>query len=218
MGLHTRQLLVPASIVVLAQCLAAGCGREREKKLEPVYDAVTGKLQLLKYDSRGTGHFDTFRYMDGARVIRVEVDSDGDGKIDRWEHYGADQKLEKVGFSLQNDGKEDAWAWVDADGATTRVESSPRRNGKVSRVDHYEHGVLVRAEEDSDGDGRIDKWETYDGPRLATVAFDTMHRGVPDRRIIYDADSNARIEVDRRGDGHFVPAAAIADPPPREGR
>jgi hypothetical protein len=210
-----RQLLVPAVIVALAQCLGVSCARGHEKRLEPVYDPVTGKLQLLRYDSKGNGQFDTFRYMDGARVIRVEIDSDGDGKIDRWEHYGPDQKLEKVGFSLQNDGKEDAWAWAGPDGATARVESSPRRDGKVSRIDHYEHGVLVRAEEDSDGDGQIDKWETYDGPRLATVAFDTMHRGVPDRRIVYDADSNARIEVDPQGDGHFVAATAPAADRPR---
>jgi hypothetical protein len=203
-----RPLLVPMLIVLLAQSLSAGCARERTKKLEPVYDPLTGKLLLLKYDSKGSGRFDTFRYMDGARVTRVEIDSDGDGKIDRWEHYGPDQKLEKVGFSRQNDGKEDAWAWVGADGATTRVESSPRQDGKVSRIDHYEHGVLVRAEEDSDGDGRIDRWETYNGPRLATVAFDTMHRGVPDRRIVYGADSSVRIEVDVAGDGHFVTAIA----------
>jgi hypothetical protein len=209
-----RHHLAPALILAFAQCLGVSCTREREKKLEPVYDPATGKLQLLKYDSKGTGRFDTFRYMDGARVTRIEIDSDGDGQIDRWEHYGADQKLEKIGFSLQHDGKEDAWAWVGADGATTRVESSPRRDGKVSRIDYYEHGALVRAEEDSDGDGRIDKWETYDGPRLATVAFDTMHRGVPDRRIVYDADSSARVEVAPRGDGHFVPATSPAAGPP----
>jgi hypothetical protein len=212
-----RQLLVTAWIVAAGQCLGGGCARAREPKLEPVYDPLTGKLQLLKYDSKGRGRFDTFRYMDGARVTRIEIDSDGDGKIDRWEHYGPDQKLEKVGFSLRNDGKEDAWAWVGPDGATTRVESSPRRDGKVSRTEYYDHGVLVRAEEDSDGEGRIDRWETYDGPRLATVAFDTMHRGTPDRRIVYAADSSVRIEVDPRGDGHFVAASAPAADPPRRG-
>jgi hypothetical protein len=205
--------------VAVAQCLGAGCARAREQKLVPVYDPVTGKLQLLKYDSKGRGQFDTFRYMDGARLTRVEIDRDGDGKIDRWEHYGPDQKLEKVGFSLRNDGKEDGWAWVGPDGATTRVESSPRRDGKMSRIEYFEHGVLVRAEEDSDGDGRIDKWETYDGRRLAIVAFDTLHRGRPDRRIVYDADASVRIEVDPRGDGHFVPASApTADPLRRGGR
>ena len=51
--------------------------------------------------------------MDGARVVRIEIDKDEDGKIDRWEYYGPDQKLEKVGFSRANDGKEDAWSYSD---------------------------------------------------------------------------------------------------------
>ena len=61
---------------------------------------------------------------------------------------------------------------------------STQRDGKIDRIEHYERDVLVRAEEDTDGDGTIDKWETYDGARLASVAFDTTHhRGTPDRRL-----------------------------------
>ena len=62
----------------------------------------------------------------------------------------------------------------------------------------------MAAEEDSDEDGKIDKWETYDGDRLASVAFDTQHRGTADRRLIYGADGTARLEVDLAGDGHFT--------------
>ena len=75
---------------------------------------------------------------------------------------------------------------------------STRRDGKVTRVEHYQQkNALVRAEEDTDGDGKIDKWETYDGDRLASVAFDTLHRGTPDRRLIYGPNGTARLEVDR---------------------
>jgi len=40
----------------------------------------------------------------------------------------------------------------------------------VSRSEHYEKNSLVSAEEDSDGDGRADKWEAYDAGRLTSVA------------------------------------------------
>jgi hypothetical protein len=70
----------------------------------------------------------------------------------------------------------------------------------------------VAAEEDSDEDGKPDKWETYEAGRLASVAFDTIHRGAPDRRLIYGADGSARLEIDAVGDGHFVVAKA---PPAR---
>ncbi len=56
-------------------CLAA-CQRETgpAKKLEPTYNKKTGKLELLRYDSDGDGKFDTFSYMDGARIVRIEID------------------------------------------------------------------------------------------------------------------------------------------------
>src|SRR6185503_18155721 len=90
---------------------------EAKRKIEPVYSRQTGKLQLLKYDSDNDGKTDTWSYMDGARVLRIEVDKDEDGKIDRWEYYTPDQKLEKVGISRANDGKEDAWSYFAPDGS-----------------------------------------------------------------------------------------------------
>ena len=76
--------------------------------MTPEYDPLTGKLRLLKYDSDGNGKVDTVSYMDGSRVVRIEIDKDEDGKVDRWEYYGPDQTLEKVGISRAGDGKEDA--------------------------------------------------------------------------------------------------------------
>ncbi len=52
--------------------------------------------------------------------------------------------------------------------------------------------------------GKIDKWETYDGDRLATVAFDTQHRGTPDRRLVYGRNGQVTVEVDPKGDGRWA--------------
>ena len=197
--------------IVFASVLAAGCQqRAGAKRIEPVYDPKTGKLQLLKYDSNGNGTIDTWSYMDGARAVRIDIDTDEDGKIDRWEYYGANQQIEKVGFSRAKDGKEDAWSFTGPTGAVERVEVSTRRDGKVTRVEHFQGDKVLTAEEDSDGDGKIDKWETYDGDRLASVAFDTLHRGTADRRLIYSADGTARLELDPAGAGHFTPASQPA--------
>ena len=123
--------------------------------------------------------------MDGARVVRIEIDKDEDGKIDRWEYYGADQKLEKVGISRASDGKEDAWSYPGAAGAIARIEISTRRDGKVDRVEHYRAGRARR----SRGRQRRRRQDRQVGNlrrrALASVAFDTQHRGVPDRRLIY---------------------------------
>jgi antitoxin component YwqK of YwqJK toxin-antitoxin module len=209
--------LLAVSLFVAAALVTAGCdrqGAEARKRITPEYDKTTGKLALLKYDSNGNGIVDTWSYMDGARVVRIEIDKDEDGKIDRWEYYDANQKLEKVGFSRLNDGKEDAWSYNGPDGSIARIDVSTRRDGKVTRIEHYRNNVLVAAEEDSDEDGKIDKWEVYDGERLASVAFDTTHRGTADRRLIYDANGATRLEVDQKGDGHFT-AVGSANPEPR---
>jgi hypothetical protein len=188
---------VGAVLVAAAGLALAGCDghdAQARKRIAPEYDKKTGKLTLLKYDSNGNGKVDTWSYMDGARVVRIEIDKDENGTIDRWEYYGDGQKLEKIGFSRANDGKEDAWSYPGADGKIERIEISTRRDGKVSRTEHYTNDVLVAAEEDTDGDGRPDKWETYVGQRLASVAFDTTRRGTP------------RVEVDAAGTGRFVAA------------
>src|SRR6478672_2792520 len=104
---------VVAAVVIVATAglLASGCdgkGDEARKRIAPEYDKKTGKLTLLKYDSNGNGKIDTWSYMDGARVVRIEIDKDENGSIDRWEYYGPNQKLEKIGFSREMDGKEDA--------------------------------------------------------------------------------------------------------------
>jgi len=173
-------------------------------KLEPIYNKKTGKLEVLKYDSNGDGKFDTISYMDGARIVRIEIDRDEDGKVDRWEYYGPGQKLEKVGSSRANDGIEDAWSILDANGKIVRTEVAAKRDGKPNRFEYYTDSILTRVEEDTDGDGRIDKWEAYEGQRLASVAFDVQHRGRPDRRLLYGKDGSAAMEIDAAGDGHLI--------------
>lgn len=194
-----------AGSVLAVALISVACGPPADrKKIEPIYDRQTGRLQVLNYDSDGDGKVDTISHMDGARVLRIEIDRDEDGRVDRWEYYDANQKLEKVGFSRPGDGKEDAWSSARQDGSIARIDISLARDGKVTRREYYEKDTVVRAEEDGDGDGTFDKWETYEEGRLASVAFDTLHRGKPDRRLVYGADGSAHLEVDPAGDGTFV--------------
>jgi hypothetical protein len=203
-GVHGAARL-PGYLVLAA--IAAACHAPApDQRIRPEYDAESGKLKVLKYDENGDGKVDAVSYMDGARVLRIEIDKNQDGKIERWEYYGADQKLAKVGFSRADDGKEDAWSYAAPDGSIAKIEISTRRDGKISRTEHYEHEMLVAAEEDTDGDGASDKWETFAGGRLTSVAYDSTRRGSPDRRLLYGSDGSLRIEVDPDGDGAFAPA------------
>jgi hypothetical protein len=197
----------------------AACGKPAQSdasRVHAVYDKATGRLQQLTYDSNGNGKIDTWSYMDGTRVLRIEIDKDEDGKIDRWEYYGPDQKLEKVGFSRANDGKPDAWAYQGADGQVAKIEISTKRDGRIDRTEFYEKGALARAEEDTDGDLRVDKWETWQDGALTMVALDTSRRGTPDRRLVYGpGGALVRLEVDKKGDGRFVVVTPSPDHGPR---
>lgn len=189
--------LTASEILLSALSLAlAGCGSPPEsKQIQAEYDKDTGRLRQLTYDSNKNGKPDMFSYMDGTKVLRVEIDKDEDGKIDRWEQYGADNKLEKVGLSRANDGKVDEWVYQGPDATVLKIEVSTKRDGKVSRTEFYEKGALVRTEEDTDGNETIDKWETYTNGILTSVEFDTEGAGRPTRRLVYGKDGSlTRIE------------------------
>jgi len=203
----------PYATAAIISILAFGqsCRRDdraiaTNRNIEPIYNSKSGRLEQLKYDSDGDGKFDTFSYMDGPTILRIEIDQNGDGKIDRWEYYGPGKVLERVGLSRDQSGVEDVSQYLDQNGAVARIEITARSDGdkRIERIEHYENSVLTRAEEDTDHDGAIDKWETYDGGRLAIVAFDETRRGTPTRKILYNANGTVRIEVDSMGDGRFV--------------
>ncbi len=197
---RARGAVTAAGAIVLPVTLmaAAACGapdRTRVSRVDPAYDASSGRLVQLRYDSNDDGRPDTVSFMDGARMLRTEIDVDRDGLVDRWEYHDAAGQLVRVGFSRVGDGKEDAWSFAGPDKTVSRVELSTARDGTVDRTEHYGATGLASAEEDTDRDGSVDKWETYDHGRLVSVAFDTSHRGTPDRRLVYDAAGMARVET-----------------------
>ena len=179
-------------LVIAAPYSKCGTTRSVNTHVRAVYDKQTGRLQELIYDSNNSGKPDTWSYMDGTKVVRIEIDKNEDGLVDRWEYYGADRQLQKVGMSSANDGKADTWAFKAPDGTVGRIEKSTHRDGKVDRTEFFEKGVIVRAEQDADGDTHTDRWETYHHGNLVGMAFDTSHRGSPDRTFAYGEDGSLR--------------------------
>jgi hypothetical protein len=208
-------MLKPISGALLVALIAAACSRTAGRAPAAAYDSKTGKLTTLSVDTNRNGTVDAISYMDGARILRIEVDQDENGKVDRWDFYGTDKKLERVGFSRQNDGVMDAVAYYQSEDVLSRMEVSTRRDGTFDRIERFVDGRLVEAAEDTDGDGRPDKWDEY-GPSGAVGAddvvvstrFDDSKGGRPERRFIYGPNGAiARVEFDSDGDGIFTPAA-----------
>ncbi len=176
------------------------------RTIDAEYDIETGRLELITFDSDDNGTIDTWSYMDGNTVLRIEIDQDEDGVVERWEYYVGDRRLEKVGSSRGGDGVVDAWAFEGDDGELARVEVSTLRDGTIDRWEFYESGVLVRV----DLDGRPDKWETRAGGFVATVSFDEDGDGQPERRLIYDAGVLVAIESQPDATGGYLTRVDVA--------
>lgn len=186
-------------VTFVAALAAAGCSDADPVRaaadVRPTYDKASGRLTELALDSNHDGRPDTWTDMDGAHPVQTRIDSNEDGKIDRWEYYDGAGRLTRVGLSQKDDGKPDAWAYEGPDGAVARLEISASSDEKrITRIEHYEQGVLVATEEDTNGDAAIDKWETYRSGALATAAFDEDFDGRADRRLSYEGDSVVTIE------------------------
>jgi hypothetical protein len=193
----------------LVMALGWGCSSPDKAQerlgITPAYDATTGKLKELAYDSNHNGKPDTWTDMDGARPVRTRIDSNEDGKIDRWEYYDEKSTLVKVGFSRRDDGKADAWAFAGPDGKTHRIEiSSVADEKKIDRWEHYDARGMIAVEEDTNHDGLPDKWETYEAGIVKTAAFDENGDGRPDRRLTYSGGSLITIESEPDAAGHFT--------------
>jgi hypothetical protein len=190
----------PAALVGALLVAMPGCADAPRERVAGVYARDSRVLLRIDYDSDADGRIDTRTYMRNARAVRVEADLDGDDRIDRWEYYGASGDLLRIGGSTQADGREDTWVRVD--GSRRTLDISTARDGRIDRRETYDGDTLVRAEADTDLDGRPDRWEEFRNGALARVLIDEERRhGRPTRRIVYGAGEDARIETDPDGDG-----------------
>jgi hypothetical protein len=200
---------------LLCTTLASCAGTPQADAPRAEYDE-SGRLRRLTYDVNRNGRNDAVSEMDGTRVRWIQLDLDENGKAERWDFYSPDQRLEKVGLSRLNDGIMDSQAFYDDRGVLTRIEVSTRRDGRFDRVEFYENGSLVRSEDDTNGDGRPDKWESYrpnpsagksePAYAITSASFDDAGRGTPQRRFVYGANGRiTRVEIDPDGDGRFEP-------------
>ena len=75
-----------------------GDRNEQDPRVQRVYDPATGKLTMVAYAADGSFRIDHWCYMDGERLLRMDVDENGDGAVDRREHYGPGERLERTEY------------------------------------------------------------------------------------------------------------------------
>jgi hypothetical protein len=192
---------------ILATVLASACASPADSnRARAAYDPFTAKLIQLSADTTRDGRIDQWTFLDGNRPMRGEADTDQDGRIDRWEYFNDSAQLVRVGSSSANDGVEDTWTYVQPIDGVSRIDRSRARDRVIDRREFLNGDVLVRAEEDTNGDGRIDRWDRYEAGVLREAAYDTSFAAArPDRRLRYDPQGKfVAVEADVERDGTFV--------------
>lgn len=114
------------------------------------------------------------------RVVRKEIDLNGDGTVDMTQYY--DAREEKVRESLDQDfdGKVDSVLFFEK-GVNIRTERDVDGNGQADVWLYYEKGKLARKERDTNADGKVDKWEYWEGGQVDRIGDDMDGDGNVDR-------------------------------------
>jgi hypothetical protein len=180
------------------------------------YD-VRGKLRLLEVDSNGNGVMDRFQHYEGAEMKRVEGDLDGDGQIDIKDYYdkGRRRRQERLG----PDGQVRQRAIFDEADNPLSVSQDTTTDGRLDTEWQYKRGEIVTARRDTDGDGRADIWNAYEEDETVRIQLDRDGDGQPDEEAYLEAEAivdeervNATDENPRQEGVSITIAAAAATP------
>jgi len=164
-------------------------------------------LLRLEQDSDFDGRIDIWNtYTDGKLTSRVR-DTSGDGNADVWEQYENDRMTNRT-IDRDQDGVADAFYIYGGD-ILVEERHDANNDGVVDRLISYQNLFRVHAEEDRDLDGNMDVWTSYGVSHgkevVERVEQATKGSGPPDRIETYDTSTGksqlSKLEEDRNGDG-----------------
>jgi hypothetical protein len=161
---------VLALAIVLTGCSRADATTVDRPAAE--YDSATGRLRRLTFDANKNGRNNAVGMMDGARIERIEVDTDENGTADYWEFYDRGGVLTRVEEDTNRDGRVDKWETYralanpsagDPPSIVSSVAFDDAHRGAPTRILVFaDDGAVERVETDPDGDG------VFTAPQLGT--------------------------------------------------
>lgn len=167
------------------------------------FDLETHNLTRRVLDQNRDGISDriiTYEGLGGARI--EELDTDFDGRVDRWDTFGPEgQRLRSATARIGD--RPDRIASYSRSGELSRVETDSDLDGNFEHVQIFERGVLAEVRLDSDHNGRTDRVQDYRPGYLAAEDFDTDEDGAPELRMTFSKERTLlRVEVLKTGDAN----------------
>jgi hypothetical protein len=104
---------------------------------------------------------------------------------------------------VNGDGVPDLWVYYDPQrpGEIVRQEEASQADGRVDTWSYFKDGKLIRREVDTRQTGRPDRVYFYDGDKIAREERDESGQGSMTYRALYDNGRLARVEKDSTGRG-----------------
>ncbi|WP_434048221.1 MULTISPECIES: hypothetical protein [Sorangium] len=146
---------------------------------------------------------------DSASAEKVDVNGDRTPDII---HVKKDGREVCRVVDLNLDGAIDAFIYYDATGAERRRESDFDRDGRADEIAHYERGVVVLKERETNFDDKLDTWDYYEGTRLVRRERDSDGDQIIDQWWQFNNPNDERCAVvatDQNADGKPDPAGVV---------
>jgi len=173
-----------------------------------------GNQSRFEWDSNADGAPERVEFRawsEGRKVLGLEIDGDGDGWFESFEHFDYDEEGRLLGRAHYPNGEANPnrirlWEY-DADGLLTRTSEDADGDGTFETIVEYEAGRPIAERVDEDGDGAIDRVQTwaYDAEgNESRLEYDFDADGSTDAVVsyAYDADGNRTLEeTDYDADG-----------------
>lgn len=131
---------------------------------------------------------------------REGVDRNRDGRPDLWAVREGDRVLREE-LDDNHDGVADRILFYDDEHRVKRAEEDLDGDGRMETISHYSAGEVARRRADSDGDGQSDSWSFYESGNLVRHEVDRDADGFRDLILLYESGELTREEDDRNRDG-----------------
>ena len=186
------------AFVQVAACSSADAGGDKAKTANNgpekrdttiVHEPCDGNSsEAVKVDVNGDGKPDIIHVMKGGKEVCRIVDLNMDGAVDTFIYYDDQGRERRRESDFDRDGRADEIT-ISENGQIKLKMRETNFDNKIDTWDYYENGRLVKRERDTDGDGIIDQWWTFNNPqnpRCAIVASDRNADGKPDPESVVD--------------------------------
>jgi hypothetical protein len=135
----------------------------------------------------------------GPGVADLVEDRNHDGRPDHWVYREGGRVVREV-FDDHGKGVPDRILYYDATGTqVVRSEEDTNGDGRIDTWTDYKNGQIVNRRADTDGDGVVDTWTFYRDGQIVRLEQDTDGDGLPDRIEFYEGGHRVREERDRNG-------------------